>query len=109
MERLIEDEALVPALWRVEMCNILVVNERRGRIDSVDSERFLEDLATLPIRVRPEDGYRTLLSLSRNHGLTAYDAAYLALAVRAGAPLATLDRPLARAARTAGVELIGPR
>lgn len=107
MERLIEDEALVPALWRVEMCNMLAVNERRGRIAGEDSDRFLEDIAALPIRERPEDDHRTLLGLCRNHGLTAYDAAYLALAIRAGAPLATLDSSLARAARAAGVELVG--
>jgi predicted nucleic acid-binding protein len=41
------------------------------------------------------------------HRLTVYDAAYLELALRADAPLATLDRELARAARAARVPLLG--
>jgi predicted nucleic acid-binding protein len=44
--------------------------------------------------------------LSRKYGLTAYDAAYLDLALERGLPLATLDEDLMRASRTAGIELI---
>jgi predicted nucleic acid-binding protein len=46
------------------------------------------------------------LALAREHGLTVYDAAYLELALRRRAGLATLDRALARAARSAGVHVI---
>ena len=45
------------------------------------------------------------LALAREHGLSAYDAVYLELAIRAGAPLATLDNILRAAARKAGVEV----
>jgi hypothetical protein len=46
-------------------------------------------------------------SPSRAHRLTVYDAAYLELALRADAALATLDRQLAAAARAAQVPLLG--
>ena len=49
----------------------------------------------------------TILALARTHRLTVYDAAYLELALRVDAPLATLDRELARAARAAKVPLLG--
>jgi predicted nucleic acid-binding protein len=39
--------------------------------------------------------------------LSAYDAAYLELAMRSGLPLATLDADLAKAVTTAGVPIFG--
>ena len=48
---------------------------------------------------------RNVLPLAREHGLSAYDAAYLELSVRYSAPLATLDRKLRKAAQKAGVKL----
>ena len=47
-----------------------------------------------------------MMRLARSHRLTAYDAAYLELALRKGAPLATLDRRLAEAARAEGVSVV---
>jgi predicted nucleic acid-binding protein len=41
------------------------------------------------------------------YGLTAYDAAYLELAIRKGLPLATFDKELIAAAPLEGVKLIG--
>ena len=106
MDRLPEDHAVVPALWWFEIRNILVVNERRGRIDSADSDVFLNDLARLPIRIESDSNERLVVALARTHRLTAYDAAYLDLAVRLTAPIATLDRALADAARAEGLELV---
>jgi len=45
------------------------------------------------------------LAIAREHRLTPYDAAYLELALRLSAPLATLDKDLRRAAEQAGVIL----
>jgi len=42
-------------------------------------------------------------SLARAHAISAYDAAYLELAGRTGLSLVTLDKGLARAARSAGI------
>ena len=44
--------------------------------------------------------------LARRHGLTVYDAAYLELALRRGASLATLDMRLSAAAASEGVEIV---
>jgi len=49
---------------------------------------------------------RTTLALSQQFELTAYDAAYLELAIRRGLPLATLDAALSRAGTGSGVRLI---
>ena len=106
IDRLPHDHAVVPALWWFEIRNILVVNERRGRIDSADADMFLNDLARLPIRIERDPSERLVIGLARKHRLSAYDAAYLDLAVRLTTPIATLDRALADAARAEGLELV---
>jgi predicted nucleic acid-binding protein len=99
--------ALVPTLWWFEIRNSLVVAERRGRVGVSQTAEILAQLEALPVRYdwEPESG--AVLALAREHRLTVYDAAYLELALRADAPLATLDRQLARAARAAKVPLLG--
>jgi predicted nucleic acid-binding protein len=105
---LAEREAAVPSLWPLEVANVLVLGERRGRITAAKAGRFLSLLSSLPIRV---DDYAVhqaiseLLNLARLHNLTAYDAAYLELAIREGGDMATLDDRLRQAAVNAGVRL----
>lgn len=106
MDRLPQDHAAVPALWWFEVRNILIVNERRGRIEPADSDMFLNDLARLPIRIERDPDKRLVVALARKHRLTAYDAAYLDLAIRLTAPMATLDRALADAALAEGLEIV---
>jgi predicted nucleic acid-binding protein len=48
-----------------------------------------------------------LVTLARDHRLSAYDAAYLELALRERLPIATTDRALREAATTAGVAHFG--
>jgi predicted nucleic acid-binding protein len=103
------DSAIAPSFWPHEVLNALLVGEKRKRI-SVDLVRtFLTDLATLPIvlqELRADDVFDRIQSLSRAHGLTAYDAAYLNLAQTNRLPVATLDEDLIRACGRTGVELI---
>lgn len=106
LARLTSEEAVVPGLWRLEVTNVLLIAERRRRITEAQSSRFVSLLEGLPIRVAPPEPTGDLLAVGRRHGLSAYDAAYLALAERTGSALATLDRRLAEACRTAGVETL---
>jgi predicted nucleic acid-binding protein len=96
---LLVDHAIVPAIWWFETRDLLLMSERRGRLDRTATARALEILAVYPIiRDEQPDG-STLLDLARVHGLTAYDAAYLELAVRTKSPIATLDKRLSAAAQ----------
>jgi predicted nucleic acid-binding protein len=106
-ERLGAAAATAPVLWRFEVRNALVVNERRGRLDTAATVGILAHLDGLPIRLDVDQNSDAVLALAREHRLTVYDAAYLELALRIDAPLATLDRQLARAARAAQVPLLG--
>lgn len=110
IEKVAADGAAVPGLWSLEIANGLVMAERRGRIKPAQSAAFIALIEALPIAADPETGARALhetISLARAHSLTAYDAAYLELAMRLGLPLATADCSLRAAAESAGVVLIG--
>jgi predicted nucleic acid-binding protein len=105
------DAARVPSLWCLETANVLARAERVGHISAPDTARFLELLAGLRFEQNSSEPLATLrqaLGIARQHGLTAYDAAYLDLAMREGLPLATLDGGLRRAAANAGVPLYSP-
>jgi predicted nucleic acid-binding protein len=109
LQQLAKTEALVPPLWPLEMANVLLVAERRGRIEAADASRAVELLLSLPITVVRDEPRSALVNarlLAREHGLSAYDAAYLSLALRSGAALASTDRELVRAAKAAGVKLV---
>ena len=101
-------EVLVPSLWLVEMTNVLVVAQRRGRITSADALRAENLLRVLPIHIDPVrlDNLSRLRAMALEYGLTAYDAGYLEIAIRNRLPLATLDKGLQNAAKKAGVELL---
>jgi predicted nucleic acid-binding protein len=98
----------VPAHWMLEVINALLVAERRKRIAAAAVDHAAGILRQMPIRTDPEShdkaGGQTL-ELARQHTLPIYDAAYLELALRIGAVLASLDEPLKAAAQKRGVRL----
>ncbi len=101
----------VPTLWGYEIANALLTAERRGRIREAEAARVLEIAFSLPLEIDSSSTAETLWRLrllGKEHGLTAYDAAYLELALRRQLSLATLDRDLLKAAKTAGVQTTRP-
>lgn len=92
-----------------ELANGLLLAQQRGRITPADEEAYFETLLQLPILIEQRPLLwlcQRILPLARRHGLTAYDAAYLELAIRERLPLATLDDKLRQAAQAAGVALV---
>jgi predicted nucleic acid-binding protein len=109
-DRVANDDAWVPSLWRIEVANILAQGVRRGRISLARRDRALANLARLPIFDDSETGkhvWTDTLLLADLHRLTVYDATYLELALRLSLPLATLDDDLRKAAQQEGVSLLG--
>ena len=104
--RLIVETAIVPTLFWFEVRNFLVLGERRGRTVTADTTRFLARLDAMSLEVDHTPSSETVLMLARVHKLSVYDAAYLELAQRRAAPLATLDRRLKAAAQAAGIALL---
>ena len=109
LDRLRTTPGHVPALWELEIGNILLGAERRRRITQARAALFLGILGELDIRVDPDlpgRAFRDVLPLARAQRLTTYDATYLELAMRLGLPLATKDAALVRAANAVRVKTL---
>lgn len=106
--RILEEGAIVPTLFHLEVANILLAGERRKRITREEVGRRLERIGKMPFKVDDETiarSWDTTLALARAETLTVYDAAYLELALRTRSQLASLDRNLVAAARRRRVSL----
>jgi predicted nucleic acid-binding protein len=100
---------VVPAHWLVEIANALLVGSRRKRIKTEQIAAFLGQLAIIPVEIESalslEDAER-VAALGAKHSLSAYDAAYLDLALRKNVALGTLDGALRNASMTEKVRLL---
>lgn len=97
---------VVPAVWGLEIANAMLVGERRKRLKHPEILRFvalLKELSILQDSQMVSDTVSNVLPLARNYALSAYDAAYVELAMRRNAPLATFDNDLRKVARRAGI------
>ncbi|HET9784818.1 MAG TPA: type II toxin-antitoxin system VapC family toxin [Terriglobales bacterium] len=100
--------AIVPPLWHWELANAVVIGVRRQGIPLPLAEAWREaGRWSLLVETEPwsEVALEDTVHLADRYRLTAYDAAYLELALRRRLPLATLDRRLQEAARSAGVRV----
>jgi len=104
----LKEGIVAPALWRYEVQNGLLVALRRKRLDAESLGEVLEALRTFAPMLRAPEGLGIELRLAQEHALTAYDAAYLAVALAVDGKLATVDRTLRAAAAAAGVKLFTP-
>jgi predicted nucleic acid-binding protein len=95
-------------LWFYEVGNGLMMACRRKRIGFDQIDGFLNRLKTLPIDAAQQttSGILDLPNVAKQHSLTNYDAAYLALAMHFNLPLATNDSDLRKAAVSASVKLV---
>ena len=109
LTQLQNDGAMAPSLWTLEAANVIAKCQRLGKITQAQASAFVALLEGLGIAIDTSTSQRALhdtLDLARQFRLSAYDAAYLELALREQLPLATLDDALQNAAREAGVALI---
>jgi predicted nucleic acid-binding protein len=104
--------AVAPIIWPLEVNNALISRVRRGKVDELIAYRIRNTLGRLPVDIDSEIAIASLglriLRLGIDHGLSAYDASYLELAMRRGIPLATQDERLMRAAGAAGIDILQP-
>lgn len=102
LDSLKQMKAIVPAIWPLEVSNVLLIAQKNKRITDFQSAGFIDALSSLPITVDQSTTARAMHSifvLANKENLTIYDAAYLELAVREEIPLLTLDKVLLKAAR----------
>lgn len=109
LDQVADKGAVVPAVWPLEVSNGLLMGHRRDRLTKADFYASLETLNAIPVTVDMPSLTHVLAKvphLAQAHQLTTYDAAYLELAIRLGAPLATLDGQLTRVAKKCNHPLV---
>jgi predicted nucleic acid-binding protein len=102
------DEVWVPSLWWYEITNVLIIAERRKRVTPADAVKIFSLYSQFNLETDTVIGTKysaKLYEIAKSVQLTAYDAAYLELAMRKEAVLATLDKKLVKAANLSGVNL----
>ncbi len=105
----INEGVWVASHWRLEVANALGMAERSKRLDAAGLAQAVALFTQLPVSVDPETNEHAsgaTLALARQQVLSVYAAAYLELALRRGATLATFDRPLRDVAEKLGVPLL---
>ena len=105
--RLQEDRAVVPAVWELELANVLRAACVGERMNAQSAQQVVTQIGALPIEVdRHAAAPSELLALALRFGLDSYHAAYLELALRLQMPVATQDVALRDAALAAGVGVV---
>jgi len=100
--------AVAPNLLQLELTNILLAAWRRKRISGVQLVQLSDAFDQMAVSLEPAltpTRRNDVLRLAQKHTLSAYDAAYLELAIRLGVPLASHDTALRRSATHEGVLL----
>jgi predicted nucleic acid-binding protein len=100
---------IVPALWFLEMANVLLVAQRRKRFTARERKIALDKLTAMQFTVDEEgsrNAFGEISELAEKYGLTIYDAVYLELALRRSLPLASRDEALRNAARQCGLKIL---
>ena len=85
----IDASAILPWCFDLEITNGLLFAQRRGRVTAERVEQFLVQILRLRMHVEPfttQQTVRDVRQLAQAYQLTAYDAAYLALALRYNLP-----------------------
>jgi predicted nucleic acid-binding protein len=100
--------AVVPVHWHLEIANALLVAERRKIL-----RRKLPDILSDVVSFLPfvdadnlPDDMGTIAGIGQRQQLTAYDAAYIALAARRSLPLASQDAAMLSAARGLKIPIV---
>jgi predicted nucleic acid-binding protein len=102
-------KAFVPALWRWEVANVLLVAERGKRITQATAQQHLSQFKALPIEVDDaalDQVWTATHALGQKHKLSSYDATYLEMAIRLAVALGSLDSELRAAAKVEKVPLL---
>ena len=99
----------VPGHWALEICNALRPDIRSKKLSISDLHVIMERFDLLDIRAEPPvdlDDIGPLAQFAVAHDLTAYDAAYVQLALQNNATLATLDKAMRAAAQRLNIPVL---
>jgi predicted nucleic acid-binding protein len=102
----VQGKVEVPAIWPFEVANKLYLGLQKGRLTTSELDEAFAGFRLLDLQVHPPASLSLLTLSAQRFGLTAYDAAFVELALRLGQPLATLDQKMRASALATGVVVI---
>lgn len=108
LDLLVEQQAIVPSLWHLEVMNVLLMAQRKNRLDIDKIPLILHTLSQLSISTDSKQiniSDEAFIVFAQQHQVTSYDATYLYLAKREQIPLATLDKKMKNIACDMGLLL----
>ena len=91
-----DSDWLVPPLWRHEMLNVLVTLTRKDVLDVSSALTVWRNALDLLVKREQQPDMEYVMTLAVDHGISAYDAQYVALAKSLGGLLVSEDRKLQR-------------
>ena len=108
LERVITSRLLVPPIWPTEVANTLRNPVRRRRMAEAEVPGVCARIEAYTVEMigASDSGVLQRYASAHTHDLSAYDAAYLDLALQRRCALATLDEHLAAVARRTGVTVL---
>jgi predicted nucleic acid-binding protein len=109
MRRMVREGMTAPTNFPLEVVNTLRVGERRKRVTPQQATAFAALVEALRIEIdveTPSRAWSDIRQLSLREEISAYDAAYLELAMRRQGTLATFDKGLLKAARANKVTVL---
>lgn len=106
IDYLIDNGVWVPSLWHLEVANVLLQAAKHGCIEFASVPKRQNLLTKLPIKTDHDTIINDVLNIAEETGFTAYDAAYLELALRRNLHLITNDKALKKAAQVFQVPIV---
>jgi len=85
---------IVPVLWRYEFQNILATAVRSKQIKPEQALDIWEKVLKILVENECEPSASKVIDLVAQHGITAYDGQFIAVALEMGIPCLTEDREL---------------
>lgn len=106
LKAITKNEIIVPSLWAYEVANTLAVAVRKKLINVADAHRLINDIQLLPLEFdNPTiENMSDIFNIANQHHLSAYDAAYVELALRENMPLASFDKDMIKISKKLGIK-----
>ena len=107
LNSLTKNTIVVPSLWLYEVANTLAVSVRRKKLTTAEAQMLVNDIPLLSISFDAPmvENVSRVFQVANEYKLSAYDAAYVELALRLNIPIASLDKDIIRVSKKTGIPL----
>ncbi len=102
------DKLIVPSLWWIELTNVINFSIKRKLLSHQNLYEIISTFESFEIETFENYGSKyleSIFALTQKYQLTAYDAAYLNLALKEDCFIATHDKALKNSAIQAGIKV----